>query len=393
MIGGSVTFFWISGLFDGFVPVYRSFEGEKSNNLLSQAFLSSLVLGFISGAAIFLIGSVAYPELSSGSIVAFSIFMAFNCPAYTLQYYFLVSDRPVSLFLYGFFDYLLYFLIVVVILALGYTLVVAIGGLAVLAGIKFLLTAVLLRERLFPLKFRREAMTLLWNAATPLALAALLSGSAVYVDKYLVSNFFREIPDAFAVFSYGSKELPLALLLANATSVVASGTIASSLKKGKSTEGYQSLKKSSDRLLLFLAPLTLLFLIFSDYLYAIAFGEGFAASALIFDVYLLLLIPRLLFPQAVLRGHLKTRIMTWSAGIELVLNVALSLILMQFWGLQGIAMATVLAFMCEKLVLVWYLKTKLGISMAAYTRLLSWGGISLALIAAYLIKVMVFSGA
>jgi len=101
-------------------------------------------------------------------------------------------------------------------------------------------------------------------------------------------------------------------------------------------------------------------------LFPIVFNPDFKDSALIFNIYLLLLISRVLFPQTILIGLKKTGFILWVSVIELVINVALSLILVQIMGLIGVAVATVIAFACEKIMMISYNYFQLKIPLSSY---------------------------
>lgn len=51
---------------------------------------------------------------------------------------------------------------------------------------------------------------------------------------------------------------------------------------------------------------------------------------------------------------------------ELIVNVALSLIFVQFWGMPGIAFATFIAYLFEKVILTIVVKQRLGIPLSDY---------------------------
>ena len=135
-----------------------------------------------------------------------------------------------------------------------------------------------------------------------------------------------------------------------------------------------------------LFPLSGILLLLSGPVFELAFGPDFSSAVPIFDIYLLLVIPRLLFPQSILRGLGLTRYMAVSAGIELALNVGLSILGLIWWGIEGIAMATVVAFMVEKIILVAVVQRKINIPWMRYTAMLWWGGYSLGLVALVLGK-------
>ena len=107
-------------------------------------------------------------------------------------------------------------------------------------------------------------------------------------------------------------------------------------------------------------------MLFTRVLYPVLFNENFIRSADIFLIYLLLIIPRLVFPQTILIGLKKTRIILIASFIEIVLNIFLSLYLVQIYGLVGIALATVIVFIIEKGFLIAYNYFKLHIKPNEY---------------------------
>ncbi|MEM7039338.1 MAG: hypothetical protein AAF570_20365, partial [Bacteroidota bacterium] len=329
-LGASVTFFWVTGLFDGFVVAYKGAEESEKGGVVLQVLLVAIPLGILSGLAVFWIGEELLTIPSKDAVPIFALFIAIDTPSHFLAYVLIVRSRHVALVTYGFFAYLAYFLALIVPLAYGQSFEDALVWLLFVAIGKI----VLLLIAVIPVFFKRyyggaDIFVKLLKLCVPLAAAALLSQSAQYVDGFLVENYFE---DQFAIFRYGAKELPLILLLANSMSVVRSGDIAATLKAGTPADGLATLKRSSTRLLHLSFGLSAVLLLLSLPLYIAVFGEGFRASVPVFDLYLLLVIPRLLFPQSVLRGYQKTTAMTLSAAIELVLNVGLSLLFMQWWG-------------------------------------------------------------
>jgi O-antigen/teichoic acid export membrane protein len=103
-------------------------------------------------------------------------------------------------------------------------------------------------------------------------------------------------------------------------------------------------------------------------------------SAIIFNVYLLLLIPRTIFPQTILNGTKNTQWIMKGSMIDMTLNLAASWIFMKLFGLIGIAMGTVLSFSAEKIYLSYILKTKMNIDFNKYIPLYWWMGYSSILI-------------
>ena len=73
-----------------------------------------------------------------------------------------------------------------------------------------------------------------------------------------------------------------------------------------------------------------------------------------------------MLPQTILNGLKITKPIMYAAFFELVVNVALSLILVQFFGIAGIAIATFIAYLFEKIYLAIIVKTKLNIAVSDY---------------------------
>jgi O-antigen/teichoic acid export membrane protein len=195
----------------------------------------------------------------------------------------------------------------------------------------------------------------------PLVAATLLSGSAQFVDGFIVTSKFDE--ETFAVFRYGARELPLAMLLANALS---NAMLPEFTNKARLKENLEKLKKSILRLMHILFPLTAVLLLISKPLFPIIFNPMFADSATIFNIYLLLVVSRMLMPQTILNGLKITKPILAASFLELVLNVVLSLVFVQAFGIAGIAFATFIAYLFEKVYLAIVVKQKLSVSLSEY---------------------------
>ena len=142
-----------------------------------------------------------------------------------------------------------------------------------------------------------------------------------------------------------------------------------------------------------LFPVTIVLLLVSKYAFPFFFTEKFTASVPIFNIYLLLIISRLIFPQTVLIALQKSKTLFKVSIIEWFCNVALdwifiSLLFSSGKGMQGIAFATILAYLLEKAILAWYCK-KDGISFTSYVPVKQWVVYSGITIGAYLITLFV----
>jgi O-antigen/teichoic acid export membrane protein len=195
----------------------------------------------------------------------------------------------------------------------------------------------------------------LYSALLPLSLFALLGGMTQFVDGYLVA-FLNESAADFALYRYGARELPLSAFLAGGISAALIPAVRADKQGGLERMG-------SELAVLYkqLFPLTIGLMLVSPFLFPLVFTEDFAASAGFFNIYLLLISSRLLLPQVFLIAARKNKVLLLAGGVEVTANVVLSLIFFQFWGIYGIAWATIFAYLASKLIMSWYAVYSLGI--------------------------------
>ncbi|MFN3940876.1 MAG: hypothetical protein ACK4IY_09830, partial [Chitinophagales bacterium] len=82
-------------------------------------------------------------------------------------------------------------------------------------------------------------------------------------------------------------------------------------------------------------------------------------------IYILLIIPRAIIPQAILTAKLQTGFLLRVSLLEFIINISVSLLLLKFIGLAGIAFGTVVAFIFEKSAYIIQLK-RMHIPITAY---------------------------
>lgn len=360
-LSGAVSFFWLNGLLKAFLPlvgknaqrtnIFSVFVVLQIYSLLAAVFLFALQPYF----SRFLLNGNEVPQTTLLLIFIFLI-----GPANLVEYYYLAKKRNKAIVIYGILSFLLQFILVVLPVVLGYNIGIALQGLvlSLVARYAWLWILMIINSEIhFSKSFVREHSKL----GGPLVVATLLSGSAQFVDGFIVTSRFSE--EAFAVFRYGARELPLAVLLSNALS---NAMLPAFSDEDRLTENLEQLRLSVKKLMHFLFPLTAVLLLISKPLFPILFNPDFEASATIFNIYLLLVISRLMMPQTILNGlKIGTPIMG-ASFFELLVNVALSLIFVQFWGMPGIAFATVIAYLFEKVILTVIVRQRLEISLSDY---------------------------
>jgi O-antigen/teichoic acid export membrane protein len=196
----------------------------------------------------------------------------------------------------------------------------------------------------------------------PLIITFLISGSSQYVDGLIIRAKYSD-PGVFAMYRYGAKEFPLTLLLANGLSNALLPNF--STREGMK-DALTTLKKRSGKLINILFPATMVTMFFARWLYPRMFTPEYIRSADVFLIYLLLVIPRLIFPQTIVIGRKKTHITLIAAIIEIAINVPLSLLLIKPYGVAGVAIATFFVYSLEKIFLMGYVWAKMKIKPTQY---------------------------
>jgi O-antigen/teichoic acid export membrane protein len=359
-LGSVLSFFWLSGLTQSLLANYQPKEKSKEFFNAFMVLSGISVLVFVA----FRLLITPYSMMANNPEVlafygTFSFYLLFIGPSFLAEYILLLKEKSKGLALYGVVAFGLQLACVTGPIALGYGLEEAMLGLVASSVVRFIITIGLL-VKYAEFKLDTDYIQQFLITAGPLMAATLLSGSAEYLDGIIVSKYFDE--GTFAVYRYGAKEFPLVLLLANAFS---NGMVPKVAQLGVK-EAATTIKQESLKLMHLFFPISIGFMLVSEWLYPRLFNADFAESAAVFNVYLLLVVSRLVFPQTLLIGLKKTKTIMLVAGLELAVNFGLSILFVQQFGLVGIAFATVVASLLDKIVLMFVLNNSEGVSPIGY---------------------------
>jgi O-antigen/teichoic acid export membrane protein len=371
-IGQFEIFFLIAGVFSfiGVTTILNKlidFSTDKDSDQQKIIVFNSFTVLFIFSvfaAIIFYLSSNKISEfLLNGSKVPLPLllgqYIIFNSSSLMIEYIYIINKRFKTIFKFGIIMFVLQMLALGIPLFLGFGLNTILHGLLLVSLIKFGWVFVVLNQY-SKIKFDFQILRKFLVIGSPLILSSLLSISSLYIDGFIITSKFS--PDDFAIFQYGARELPLALLLSNSLSMAmlprfAQKNIESPLAEFRS-EVY--------RLHWFLFPIAILLLLTSHWFFPLVFNPQFEASAIIFNISLLLVISRVLFPQTLLIAKRMNKVLVWASVIEISFNVGFSLWLSSIVGIKGVAYGTLIAFICEKIFLMIACKKVLNISPVKY---------------------------
>jgi O-antigen/teichoic acid export membrane protein len=364
MFSGMLSFFWVSGIINTMLSIYPKKDEIERKELLFNTFVSLVLLSVIAGIFLFIFSDSLLSFLDkkeNGALIRLTVFyLLLSCPSFLTEYILFLNERKRALVSYALFFSAFTLIAALLPVVLQWGIEYSLYGMISVAALRFIIILFVLNK--FAV-FRFNARFLLSNLkiSAPLLASIFVSGSAEYIDGMIVKAKFDDV--SFAVFRYGARELPVLLIIANTMSSAMVPSIARNL-----SEGLTDLKKHSTRLMHFFFPLTIVLMLSSRFLYQYVFSESFIYSAFIFNIYLLLIIPRVLFPQTILTGLQHTKYLLLSSVIEIALNVSLSIWLAGKIGLPGIAIGTLIAYLFDKIFLVSVNRVVYKIHFSQYMR-------------------------
>ncbi len=386
-VASAVSFFWLQGILQTFLSVIDSQANEKKSNLYFNVFILLLFFNVLTIAFLFVFkGSIEKHLINSQPIPYFSLlmlFMFFSTPSFLIEYVYLVKNKAKAIFLYGTISYGLQFLFLSMPALLGYSVEFALIGLVVVSVGRFVfLVSVLYRFSEFKISFPfiKKHLKLSYS----IIISTLLSGSGQYVDGIIITKLFDTAD--FAVFRYGAREIPLIIIMSNAFS----NAMIPEFVNRTYNDALVKLKQNSLKLMHLLFPVALVLLIVSNLFFPFFFTPNFSVSAKIFNIYSLLIICRLIFPETILIGRRNTTLFLPVALIEITVNVTLSLFFAQKMGILGIAYATVVANLIERILLIGILHFKFHTPVNKYVPLNWFTFYSIAFVIVYWLVDFVF---
>ncbi len=383
-IGYTVSFFWVAGLIQGLLTTYPDYSSVEKGRLLWNTYLSFVGVGVLLFVPLLLfkdaiIGILTQKE-SLDYYTLFLVYLLINMPTYLVENFYLLKNQAAKIFTFGFFSFFGHVLVLMVPIWLGYPFRYSMIGLVLLASLKHLWLWTILYQ--VPKQFDRKMIGAWFSLSFPLMLYALLGGLMQTFDNWLINFWYQGDSEKFAIFRYGARELPLVLALAAAFGTA----MLPEIRKNKE-QALKDIKSKSRQLFHALFPLSILLLATSQYWFTWVFSEAFEESIIVFNAYLLIITSRLIFSRTLLIGLKDNRTVLYISLIELVVNIVLSFLLIAEYGLLGVALATVIAYFIEKVLISWYVFWKYKISLQQYTSIYWWAGYSLVLVIVFLFQV------
>jgi O-antigen/teichoic acid export membrane protein len=359
-----VSFFWIIGITQALISIFPTLEETNNKTIFFSAFILFSILSLLSfavfGLPLLFQQVKLFESFASNVYYLFLIYIVINPSGFLVEFILLLKNRFKLLVRFGIITLVIPLLLVAIPAFSGLNIVYCIYGLLIWSIIKntYLLYLIKIYSSF---KIVKVEIIQLIKISSPLIITAIFAGSASYIDSIIIGlNFDTK---TFAIFRYGAREFPLFLLLANS---FGTSMIPQLAKREQIDKNLQELKSKSRTFMHVLFPLAIGLLLCSQYFFTFIFNKNLIESHMVFDIYLLLIISRFVFPQTILMAYKKNNLIMFISLTELIVNISASLILLKYFGYLGVAMGTVIAYFFEKMMLIIIVKDKIRIPASKY---------------------------
>ncbi|HDP74762.1 MAG TPA: hypothetical protein ENN49_02615 [Bacteroidales bacterium] len=379
-VSGLLTTFWVTGLIQALLPLYSRNNDNSKDDRLFNAFMVVLGLAVLSClfAAIFTTTLTGFTAIDGSNLSPLMLlYMLLSTPSTMVEYIYFLHGNYKTMLSYGIITYAIQVVLVVLPVLFGMGVAFAVLGLIVVSAVRFVwLISLLVRNSKFSINvdFLKEYL----GDGIPLSLKFLISSSGLYIDQLIIGYHFDS--STFAVYRFGAREIPLITILAVSLS---NSMLADFADRQKLSRNLDNLRNESLRLMHILFPLSIAAILLARWLFPLVFGTEFHESANIFMIYCLIVLSRVVFPQTITQGFRKNMAVLTISIVEMAMNIILSLLLVKYFGINGVAAATVIVYALEKVLLVAYNAYSLKIAAVTYVPLKAFWVYSLIVLLAF----------
>lgn len=210
--------------------------------------------------------------------------------------------------------------------------------------------------------------------AVPFAASMHVGTLGRFLDRYIIGAVY--MPALFAVYAVGAKEVPVVPLVLSSVTIVLQQRFTELSREGRSAEILPSWQAAMRTQALLVLPLAVVLLLVADPFVTGLYSERYRDSVPVFRVYLALLVLRIAAWPMVLVATGETAVLLRGALLSLATSAAVSLALIQPFGLLGPAVGAVAGPLVAALYALKRTERVLGLS---WRRIVPWralGGVA-----------------
>ena len=348
------SFFWLSALFSTVLSNSKSHESKEKN--IKNAFIAIHLINVMI-IAILVISNLFLHYINDKEIICLVLYIFTNNPSFILEHKFLLYTQNKNLVTYGILFFIIQSFLAAFIVLLHLDIYYLIYLVILFASIRYLVSLFMIYK--IKSKFERTEIIYLLKKSSPLLFSFFIAGIAEYIDAFIIKYSFGN--SVLTIYRYGTREIPFVILLANALSVSMIPILSSNLN-----EGLCELKKRSTFLMHLSFMGTILLVLTCKIWYPLIFNSSFINAVPFFYVSSLLVISRCIFPQTILQSMQEIKALMFFSLLELIINIFLSILLLNIYGAIGVVYGTLIAFSIDKIIQTIYVVYYKKINLASF---------------------------
>lgn len=174
----------------------------------------------------------------------------------------------------------------------------------------------------------------------PIGLASILGTLTIQLSGFIVS--FLTSPEEFAIYSNGAKEVPFIGIVTGSISVVILSEMSKEIKQNNHQLALNLFKKAAYMSSIFLFPIMLFLLVFSESFIKILYSDSYKLSVIPFRIYLLIIPARIAFYGSAFIALGRSNIILFRSIVDLIVTGLLCYFLTSLFGINGSALALII---------------------------------------------------
>jgi O-antigen/teichoic acid export membrane protein len=181
----------------------------------------------------------------------------------------------------------------------------------------------------------------------PIGISSVVLEMSRYVDKMVVSN--QSSAAEYALYVRGAMEIPVIGIIANTLDNLLMPQFVKAYKEHNLAGIITSWHRTIRLMAMFIYPSCLFLILSAGLLIPAIFSDKYVGSVIIFQIYTVSLLSRISTFDVIMRAIGQTKYILWISLASILFNIFFTYLFMQYWGLVGAPIATVMTLVLMRL--------------------------------------------
>ena len=352
-------------------------EKEKRTQLLSQTFYFLVIVGIICLPIIYLLRFLIADLFSSNVIIKLMLpvclYFFFMLTSLMLDNIFILEKKSKLVFSYEIINKTFRVILLIGVALLYKNIYSVIWALSIFAFLRSIFLYIYLKIN-YRINFNEIKTSFLLSQlrySFPIGAARFIGELGKKIDKLVLAVFF--LPAQFAIYSVAHFSIPFINLFYSSIAQVIIPKLTTEKKNGNNEEVIRLWHKMILQFSIVTIPTVIFFEIFAEEIFVILFTEKYLESAILFRIFLIIMILHIFNPSVILRACNKTRVIFISHLAATITAIILSYLLIVNYGMAGGAIAFVISSGVRTLI---QYSSAVKILSLSFNTLLPWNEIS-----------------